>query len=84
MEFTEIMTEIRERIFEISGIEPEEIPDDASLINDIGLSSLETMTLLDALEERYSKRLSVRDLRVIVTVRDLALFFAAEGGEGAS
>jgi acyl carrier protein len=81
MELTAVMREIKEIIYQISGIEPEDIPDDASLISEIGLSSFEITALLGALEERYHMGFSVRDYQRIVSVRDLALFISAQSGE---
>jgi acyl carrier protein len=77
MEHAAVMREIKEIIYQISGIEPENIPDDASLISEIGLSSFEITALLGALEERYHMGFSVRDYQRIVSVRDLALFISA-------
>ena len=65
------LSTMKEEISEITGLMAEEIDDDASLMQDIGLSSLELMSLLSNLEKKYHVSVSAKDLRKVVSLNDL-------------
>lgn len=63
---------IKEAISKVTGLTAEEIDNDASLMQDIGLSSLELTAILSDLETMYHVSLSTKDLRKVITLNDLA------------
>lgn len=63
---------LKDTIARLTGLTPEEIGNDDSLVQDIGLSSFETMLMLRELEKTFQVSITMQDLRQIVTVRELA------------
>ncbi len=63
---------LKDIIARLTGLTPEEIGNDDSLVQDIGLSSFETMLMLRELEKTFQVSITMQDLRQIVTVRELA------------
>ena len=52
-------------------IDKEEIKLDSSLVSDIGLSSVELLTLIAEIEKTFSFRISEKQLRTFVTTQNL-------------
>lgn len=63
---------LKDTIARLTGLTPEEIGNNDSLVQDIGLSSFETMLMLRELEKTFQVSITMQDLRQIVTVRELA------------
>jgi acyl carrier protein len=66
------MASIEERVKEIVveqlGVEPEEVTEDASFINDLGADSLDTVELVMALEEEFDQEIPDEDAEKLDTV----------------
>ncbi len=72
MDKTSILYETKKVIAQFTGLAEEEIDDESALIQDLGLSSLEIISMLKSLEKSFHVALSVRELRKVVTLSDLA------------
>ncbi len=66
------MASIEERVKEIVveqlGVEPEEVTEDASFINDLGADSLDTVELVMALEEEFDQEIPDEEAEKLDTV----------------
>lgn len=72
-----IFEKMREIFAEELDIDKEEVRPDSGLVSDIGLSSVELLMLIEAVEKAFSVRISEKMLRTFVTVQDLADCVAA-------
>lgn len=77
MERENILREIRASIEEAADIPQSEIREDSAMMDDLDLSSMEIMTLLAELEDKFDLRIPESELRSFVTVGDLADYLAA-------
>lgn len=66
------MASIEERVKEIIveqlGVEPEEVTEEASFINDLGADSLDTVELVMALEEEFDREIPDEEAEKLDTV----------------
>ena len=76
-----VFEKIRDILAETAEIEKEEIQPDSKMIYDIGLSSVELLSLLSTIEEEFSFRIPEKALRTFVTVQDVADYVASEAKE---
>ena len=67
------MASIEERVKEIIveqlGVEPEEVTEEASFINDLGADSLDTVELVMALEEEFDQEIPDEEAEKLDTVK---------------
>ena len=70
MESVEIRNKIKESIAKVSDIELEEIPDEASFVDDLGLDSLVLLEISVEMELEFGFEVSEDDLRTLVTIQD--------------
>ena len=70
MQKQEILTYLEELIKKISG--PDEYASDMDLSDDLGLSSIDIMSVLVACEKKFSVKISAKDLRSVATPEDFA------------
>ena len=63
--------EVRAAVADHLGIEPEQLTDQASLSEDLGLDSLAGIELATALEDRFSLRITDDELAAVRTYGDL-------------
>lgn len=68
----EVLTVIKELISERVEKDVSEISDGSTLMDDIGLSSLEVMTMLADIEEKFSVSIDTEKTSEVATVNDLA------------
>lgn len=73
---------LAELLMRVTGRSVPKLGLDADLKNDLGLSSLERVELLGALEDRYQVDLSETELSNLATVADLDKLLHCERGEG--
>ena len=66
-----ILEKIKEIFADELDIDKEEVQLDSRLVNDIGLSSIELLSLIASIEKVFSFRISEKQLRTFVTVQDL-------------
>ena len=66
-----ILDKIRNIIFEIADINKEDILEDSSMMDDLSLSSMEVFAVIAEVEEAFFFKVSEKDLRNIITVKDL-------------
>ncbi len=66
----EILTYLEELIKKIA--ETDDYSSDMDLSDDLGLSSIDIMSLLVACEKKFSVKISARELRGVATPEDLA------------
>lgn len=71
MERTEIVEIVVKELSEIVGIDKEKIKPESSLMDDIGISSLEVLALLGNLESKTGVALNQQDTMEIETVSDV-------------
>ncbi len=67
-----IMQKILSVIHECVGTECEEIQKESGIVDDLGMNSLEILSVISALEKEYGIHYSTKSLREIFTVGDLA------------
>ena len=70
MKQEELLEKVQRMVCQISG--REDCPPEMDLMDEAGLSSIEIMSLLSALEDEYGVKIPSRDLRFVATVSDLA------------
>lgn len=70
MQKQEILTYLEELIKKISGTD--EYASDMDLSDDLGLSSIDIMSVLVACEKKFSVKISAKDLRSVTTPEDFA------------
>jgi len=70
VESGEIRKKIKEAIAKVSDIELEEIPDEASFVDDLGLDSLVLLEISVEMELEFGVEVSEDDLRTLVTIQD--------------
>ena len=72
------MSEVREKVKKIIvdhlGVDAEKVTDEASLIDDLGADSLDTVELVMAFEEEFGSEISDSDAEKILTVGDAIKF----------
>lgn len=68
----EIVNTIKHIINEKCDIDLEEINADTSIVDDLCMNSLEILLMINELEKKYKVRFETRDLRSIVTIKDIA------------
>ncbi len=68
------MSDVREKVKEIIvnqlGVNPDEVTDDASFIDDLGADSLDTVELVMALEEEFNQEIPDEEAEKLKTVGD--------------
>jgi len=72
MDQLSVLNTLKEIICQVTGLAPEELDEDVSLVREIGISSLEMMMIQSRLEKHFKITLSVRDLRTVSSIRDYA------------
>lgn len=76
MERAYILSEIRAIIEEATDIPQDEIREESAMMDDLDLSSMEIMTTLAELEDKFDLRIPEHELRNFVTVADLVDYLA--------
>ena len=76
-----VFEQIQEILAEMTDMEKEEIKPDSKMIYDIGLSSVELLSLLATIESGFSIRIPEKAIRTFVTVRDIADYVGSEAKE---
>ena len=72
MEKQEVFEKIREIISKETGIPEAEIRADSALMDDLELSSLEILMVVNGVETAFSLHFEMMDVQNIITVGDLA------------
>ena len=79
------MASIEERVKEIIveqlGVEPEEVTEDASFINDLGADSLDTVELVMALEEEFDQEIPDEEAEKLDTVKKAIDYIKSNASE---
>lgn len=73
-----IMKKLKAIIADTADLDPAEISADASLMDDLDLSSMEVMTIVAELEDTYDLRIPEEKLFSFITVGDMAKYLAAK------
>lgn len=69
-----LFEEVKEVIIEQLGVRPNEVKPETSLINDLGVDSLDTVDLVLALEEKYGMEIPDEDAVKMDTVEDVVRY----------
>lgn len=77
MDYKKTLEACRQIIAEKNYLSPDEVEEHADLEDDLGLDSLERVETIMALEKEFGQTMPPVDYEGIKTVRDLALWFAA-------
>ena len=79
------MASIEERVKEIIveqlGVEPEEVTEEASFINDLGADSLDTVELVMALEEEFDREIPDEEAEKLDTVKKAIDYIKSSASE---
>jgi acyl carrier protein len=70
MTMSEITQQVRDLIVERLGVNPEQVTEDASFIEDLGADSLDTVELVMAFEEQFDVEIPDEDAEKLTTVGD--------------
>lgn len=68
----ELIEKIKDVISETADISREDIHEDSAIMDDLELSSLETLTTIGELETMLSIHMKMKDYQGIITIGDLA------------
>ena len=71
MERKVVKQEVLQVIENVTDISQNEIRDEDALMDDLDVSSLEILTIIGRLEEIYSIEIKEKDMRNIVTIKDM-------------
>ena len=66
-----ILEVVRDAFVEVRGMNPDEVVPEASLVDDLGVDSLDAIEIILALETHYDKEFDGEDLSNIKTVGDV-------------
>lgn len=72
-----MLEKIREIVVEQLGVEPEEVTEDASIIDDLGADSLDIVELIMAFEEEFSVEIPDETAEKINTIGDIIEYINA-------
>ena len=76
-----VFEQSQEILAEMADMKKEDIKPESKMIYDIGLSSVELLSLLSTIEEEFSLRIPEKAIRSFVTVQDVADYVASEAKE---
>ena len=71
---SEIAERVKKIVIEHLGVEEDKVVDSASLVDDLGADSLDTVELVMAFEEEFGSEISDSDAEKILTVGDAVKF----------
>ena len=77
MERAEIISQITAILEDVAEVSPEDVTESSVLMDDLDLSSMEILTIL---EETFGLRIPEKELRNFVTMGDLVDYLAANVG----
>lgn len=66
-----VESEIRELVAEILEMESDQVPEDASFVNDMGMDSLRALEILASLEKKYSIQIPPERLRDMGSLKNV-------------
>src|SRR4030065_2598815 len=79
-----VKQKVKDIIVEQLGVEPNQVTNEASFVDDLGADSLDTVELVMALEEEFSLEIPDEEAEKITTVGDAITYIekglAAQGG----
>ncbi len=67
---SQVADKVREIVVEALGVSPDQIPDDAKFVEDLGADSLDQVELVMALEEAFGTEIPDEDAEKLATVGD--------------
>jgi len=79
----EILTALKEVLVDKLKVEADTITEDANLFEDLGLDSIDLMTVVMAVEERFSIEVSDEELEEVSTLGQAADILSTKVGAGA-
>lgn len=79
----EILTALKEVLVDKLKVEADTITEDANLFEDLGLDSIDLMTVVMAVEERFSIEVSDEELEDVSTLGQAADILSTKVGAGA-
>lgn len=68
----EIIKDLKEIIFNVTGSDDIEVKEDSDLINDLGLSSLDLIAIIGEIEDHFNITIEDDDISSIRTAKDIA------------
>lgn len=68
----EIIKDLKEIIFNVTGSGDIEVKEDSDLINDLGLSSLDLIAIIGEIEDHFNITIEDDDISSIRTAKDIA------------
>ena len=80
MERAEIISQILAILEDVAEVSPEDVNENSVLMDDLDLSSMEILTIVADLEETFGLRIPEKELRIFVTISDLADYLVANAG----
>ena len=72
MDKNNLINELKETLSEITYIDIDEIDENASLLGDISVSSMELLQLVSSLEKKHNIKIQEKELRTFVSINDIA------------
>lgn len=78
MSDSSIESKVKEIIVEQLGVNPEQVTENASFIEDLGADSLDTVELVMAFEEEFSVEVPDEDAEKLQTVGDVIKYIEAK------
>ena len=76
-----IVDKVRDIIVEQLGVNPEQVTETASFIEDLGADSLDTVELVMAFEEEFSVEVPDEDAEKLKTVGDVVKYIEEKGAK---
>ena len=69
-----VFEEVKEVLVEQLGVKPDEVKPEASLVNDLGVDSLDAVELTLALEEEFGIEIPDADAETMATINDVVKY----------
>ena len=76
-----LFDEVKDLVVEILGVDPEEVTEDASFIEDLGAQSMDLMELISTLEEKFGIEVADGDEERLRTVGDVVRYIEEKKGK---
>ena len=74
----ELKAQIKETLVKLLKVKPEELKDEVSLLDSIGVDSTEMVETVIALEKAFGKKLSPKEITKFSTINDIEKIISAK------
>lgn len=74
MNYDNLTKELKEILSDITYISIEELDENASLLGEIGVSSMELLQFVSSIEKKHNIKIKEKELRTFININDIVSF----------